>query len=220
MRHGLTIGELAVLFKAWYKLDVDLDVIWMQGWQREMLLDTTGLPWVMPSPNMPTLNTALVYPGACLLEGTAVSEGRGTTRPFEIFGAPYVEPDLLVSRLTELDLPGCYFRPMFFQPTFHKFADQVCGGAQVHVTDRDLFESVLVYTAIIGVIHALWPKEFAWKQPPYEYETEKLPIDILAGGTRWRKHIEAGLTPWVMQEEWAEPVAEFQARSAEYRHYE
>ncbi len=220
MRHGLTSGELAEFFVHWRKLTVDLEVVWMDGWRRDMDFVQTGLPWVLPSPNMPTLDTAWVYPGGCLLEGTALSEGRGTTRPFEIFGAPYIDPTQLVSQMNSWDLPGCHIRPLHFEPTFHKYAGEVCGGVQVHVTDTGCFESVATYTAAITAIGQLWPDDFAWKQPPYEYEADKLPIDILAGGTRWRKQVEAGVSPWQMKTEWAEKLQDFATISAGFRHYE
>jgi len=220
MRHGLTAGELARFFVHWRCLDVDLEVVWMDGWERRLDFDAAGLPWVLPSPNMPTLETARVYPGGCLLEGTTVSEGRGTTRPFEIFGAPYVDPDTLATILTGWNLPGCRFRPLYFEPTFHKFAGQVCGGVQVHVTEPAVFESVTTYTAAVAAIAKLWPDDFSWKQPPYEYETEKLPIDILAGGPDWRIQIEAGLSPWQMKSGWMEQLKAFTEMTAGFRHYE
>jgi uncharacterized protein YbbC (DUF1343 family) len=220
MRHGLTSGELARFFVHWLGLDLDLDVVWMEGWKREMDFDATGLPWVMPSPNMPTLDTARVYPGGCLLEGTNLSEGRGTTRPFEVFGAPQVDPKALADVLTGWNLPGCRFRPLYFEPTFHKFAGEVCGGVQVHVTDPETFEAVTTYTAAIGAMRQLWPDHFAWKQPPYEYETDKLPIDILAGGETWRAGIEAGLSPWQMKADWQEQLRAFGEMTAEFRHYD
>jgi uncharacterized protein YbbC (DUF1343 family) len=219
MRHGLTIGELARFFVDWKELDVALEVLWMEGWRREALFPDTGLPWVMPSPNMPTWDTALVYPGGCLLEGTELSEGRGTTRPFEIFGAPFVDPERLLAELPPNDLPGCRLRPLYFEPTFHKFAGQLCGGLQVHVTDPGAFAPVLTYTVLISTIRRLWPNEFAWRRPPYEYETEKLPIDILAGGPAWRAAVEAGRSPADLRREWDDPLAAFAARSAEFKHY-
>ena len=220
MRHGMTIGELARFFVSWRGLEVDLEVVWMDRWQRDLDFNATGLPWVLPSPNMPTHDTALVYPGGCLLEGTTVSEGRGTTRPFEIFGAPYVDPDTLAIILAGWNLPGCRFRPLYFEPTFHKCAGQVCGGVQVHVTDPDVFESVTTYTAAIAAIAKMWPADFSWKQPPYEYETDKLPIDILAGGLDWRTQVEAGLSPWQMKAGWLEQLKAFAEMTAGFRHYE
>ncbi len=220
MRHGMTAGELARFFVRWLELDLDLEVVWMEGWKRDMDFAATGLPWVLPSPNMPTLDTALVYPGGCLLEGTTLSEGRGTTRPFEIFGAPYVDPETLAGVLTDWSLPGCRFRPLHFEPTFHKYVGEVCGGVQVHVTDSKTFEAVTTYTAAIAAIRNQWPDGFAWKQPPYEYETEKLPIDILAGGEGWRTGVESGLSPWRMKSDWMEQLKAFEEMTAEFRRYE
>jgi uncharacterized protein YbbC (DUF1343 family) len=220
MRHGLTIGELALFFRQWRRLDVDLDVVWMSGWRRNMDFEATGLPWVLPSPNMPTVDTAFVYPGGCLLEGTNLSEGRGTTRPFEIFGAPWIDADTLVGLLRAWNLPGVRWRPLTFEPTFHKFAREICGGVQAHVTDRTAFESVTAYTAVIAAARELHRDRFAWRRPPYEYETERLPIDILAGGPGWREQVEAGTSPWQMQAGWAEQLRAFTDLTAEFRRYE
>jgi len=146
-----------------------------------MWFDQTGLPWIMPSPNMPTLDTAIVYPGMCLLEATNISEGRGTTRPFEIFGAPFIDAEKLCAELNKLRLQGVLFRENYFQPTFHKFTGELCGGAQLHVIDRSAFHPFQTGIEIIRVIRRLYPDQFGWKQPPYEYEWEKLPIEILLG---------------------------------------
>jgi uncharacterized protein YbbC (DUF1343 family) len=182
VRHGRTIGELAQQFRDEAFSHCHLSVMPMKNWERAMWFDHTGLLWVMPSPNMPTLDTATVYPGMCLLEGTNISEGRGTTRPFEIFGAVFINADRLCAELNGLKLPGAVFREDYFQPTFHKFASELCGGAQIHVTDRNAFRPFQTGIEIIRVIRRLYPDHFAWKQPPYEYETEKLPIEILLGG--------------------------------------
>src|SRR5262249_13062697 len=149
MRHGMTIGELALMFNREFGIGCELEVIKMEGWRRGMYFDDTPLPWVMPSPNMPTVETAVVYPGSVMIEGTAVSEGRGTTRPFEIIGALYIDPYELITELKKDDLRGVVFRPLHFQPTFHKFAGGLCGGIQIHVTDRDAFKPVITGVAIV-----------------------------------------------------------------------
>ena len=182
VRHGKTIGELAQQFCDEAFLECQLSILPMKDWKREMWFDDTGLPWLMPSPNMPTLDTATVYPGMCLLEGTNISEGRGTTRPFEIFGAPFIDAEKLCNELNKLKLPGVFFRENYFQPTFHKFAGELCNGAQLHVTDRETFQPFLTGVQIIRRIRKMYLEQFQWKQPPYEYERKRLPIEILIGG--------------------------------------
>jgi uncharacterized protein YbbC (DUF1343 family) len=211
MRHGMTVGELALMFNEAFAMGCELEVIKMSGWRREMWYDQTGLPWVMPSPNIPTLDTSIVYPGGVLVEGTEISEGRGTTRPFEIIGATYIEPRALVARLGQLSLQGVVFREMHFEPTFHKFAGKTCGGLQIHVTDRAAFKPVLTGTAIISAIRELYPREFAWKEPPYEYVFDKPPFDVIAGSARLREHIESGASVSEIEEEWRAPLAQFDA---------
>lgn len=211
MRHGLSIGELALWLRGHAALDVDLDVVPAQGWRRDRYADETGVPWVLPSPNLPTVDAAVVYPGACLLEGTAISEGRGTTRPFEILGAPWVDPDRLAAAVDRWQLPGCVLRPLHFQPTFQKHAGRLCGGVQVHVTDRRTFAPVLTYLALLTALRALWPDQFAWKQPPYEYEHHKLPIDILAGGPGLREAVEQGADPREVVQGWRREADAFAA---------
>jgi uncharacterized protein YbbC (DUF1343 family) len=182
VRHGRTIGELAQQFRDEAFAKCELAVLPMKNWERAMWFDRTGLPWVMPSPNMPTLDTARVYPGMCLFEGTNISEGRGTTRPFEIFGAPFIDAEKLCTELNSLKLPGVFFRENYFQPTFQKFAGQLCGGAQIHMTDCERFQPFRVGVEIIKYIRKTYPEHFQWKQPPYEYEWKRLPIEILIGG--------------------------------------
>ncbi len=220
MRHGMTVGELSRLFALGMDAEPELEVVWMEGWRRDMSFDRTGLPWVLPSPNMPTLDTAFVYPGACLLEGTELSEGRGTTRPFEIFGAPFIDAAQLADCLARWDFPGVKFRPCHFEPTFQKHAGKLCAGVQVHVTDREVFEPVAVYSAAIAAVREVWPEHFAWKEPPYEYETERLPIDILAGGEAWRRDVEQGRSPWQMKAGWEGQLRTFAELTADFRHYE
>ena len=174
-----------------------------------MWFDDTGLPWVLPSPNMPTFETATVYPGMCLLEATNLSEGRGTTRPFEIFGAPFIDPDILLKRLKEFRLTGVIFRSLHFLPTFQKHAGQICGGAQIHVTERNRFKPFKTVAAILKSIRELYPKDFSWNKPPYEYEEKLLPIDILAGTDRFRKDIEACTDLNIMEAWWKKDTDDF-----------
>ncbi len=182
VRHGHTIGELARQLRDEAFPDCGLSILSMKNWERAMWFDQTGLRWVMASPNMPTLDTATVYPGMCLVEGTNISEGRGTTRPFEIFGAPFIDAAVLCHELNDLKLPGVYFRETHFQPTFHKFAGELCGGAQLHVIDRETFCPFMTGVEIIKRIRKIYSEQFQWKQPPYEYEWKRLPIEVLIGG--------------------------------------
>ena len=193
-RHGMTAGEIAGLLNRHHGIGADLVIVGCRGWGREQWLDETGLPFIPPSPNMPTLDTEIVYPGACLIEGTNLSEGRGTTRPFELCGAPWVDGFRLAEALAEEELPGVHFRPVRFRPTFHKFANEECGGVMQHVTDRDTYLPWRSGIAILNQTRRLWPGEFAWRTPPYEYELVRLPIDILAGSPDVREGIEAGRT--------------------------
>ena len=181
IRHGRTIGELALQFQKECAHEADLVVLPLEGWNRAGYHDDTGLPWVMPSPNMPTPDTAVVYPGMCLLEATNISEGRGTTRPFELFGAPWIDGPRLTGTLNDLRLPGAHFREAAFEPVFQKHAGEICRGAQLHVTDRPSFQPVRTALQILHLVRDMYPNDFAWNQPPYEYEHEKLPIEILCG---------------------------------------
>ncbi len=209
MRHGMTIGELARLFNEHFAIGARLSVVPMAGWQRAMYFDETGLPWVMPSPNMPTLDTAIVYPGMVLYEGTNLSEGRGTTRPFEISGAPWIDARELADRMNAGRLGGAWFRPVGFEPTFQKHARQPCGGCQIHVLDRRAFEPVLTGVALLAEYRRQDPQRFAWRQPPYEYEHAKMPIDILAGSDRLRRQIEADVPARDIAASWADEVQTF-----------
>jgi uncharacterized protein YbbC (DUF1343 family) len=211
MRHGMTIGELARFFNDQFALGAALEVVAMEGWRREMYFDETGLPWVMPSPNMPTLDTAIVYPGTVLFEGVLLSEGRGTTRPFELVGAPWIDADAFARDMNALGLPGTHFRPAVFEPTFQKHAKQACGGCQIHVVDRHAFRPVLTGAALIEMFRRHAPEQFAWRQPPYEYEHEKLPIDILAGSDALRLQIEAGIPLQEIAGSWRADEAAFRA---------
>jgi uncharacterized protein YbbC (DUF1343 family) len=209
MRHGLTIGELARLFNEHFGIGAPLEIVEMEGWSRGMYWDDTGVPWVMPSPNMPTLDSAIVYPGTVLIEGTMLSEGRGTTRPFELIGAPWLDGELVSLRMNRVGLPGVHFRGVTFEPTFQKHARTPCGGCQIHVLDRELFEPVRTGVSIIREFYGAGPDLFSWRQPPYEYEHEKMPIDILAGSPALRQQIEEQVSIDEIAESWQPGVAEF-----------
>lgn len=218
MRHGMTVGELARLFNEEFGIGADLHVVALDGWRREMFYDETGLPWVMPSPNVPTLDTAIVYPGAVLFEGTQLSEGRGTTRPFELVGAPWIDGDRLAEAMNRRGLPGVHFRPVFFEPTFQKHARRTCGGCQLHVTDRAAFRPLRASVALIDEFHRQDPSRFAWREPPYEYEHEKMPIDILYGSDGLREAVAAG-TVDALVEGWAADEARFRRQREPYLLY-
>jgi uncharacterized protein YbbC (DUF1343 family) len=220
MRHGMTIGELARLFNEHFGIGAKLDVIPMEGWRREMYHDIAAAPWVMPSPNIPTLDSALVYPGTVLFEGTNVSEGRGTTRPFELVGAPWVHAERFADSLNRRHMAGVVFRPAVFEPTFHKHAKQPCGGCQIHVVDRRTFRPVLVGVLLIEAFrHAGSSDAFRWREPPYEYEHEKLPFDILAGSSELREQLERGLAAETIAHTWDPGVASFEAVRKKFLSY-
>jgi uncharacterized protein YbbC (DUF1343 family) len=209
MRHGMTIGELARLFNDEFGLGAKLEVIAMQGWRREMYFDDTGLSWIISSPNIPTFDTTTVYPGGVLFEGTNVSEGRGTTRPFELIGAPWVVAERFAEGMNQRELPGVYFRPVLFEPTFHKHAGKGCAGCQIHMLDRRTFRPVEAGVALLEAFRASDPDQFRWKDPPYEYEFEKMPIDCLAGCKTLREQIEAGVTAKEIARSWDAQIAAF-----------
>jgi uncharacterized protein YbbC (DUF1343 family) len=208
-RHGMTIGELARLFNEHFGIGADLEVIPMEGWRREMFWADTGLPWVMPSPNIPTPDSAMVFPGTVMVEGTTASEGRGTTRPFELVGAPWVRAERFAAALNKRNFPGVYFRPAVFEPTFQKHARVACGGCQIHVLDRLTFKPVLTGVAIIEQLRAESPSSFAWKAPPYEYEHEKMPIDVISGSPSFRQAIDRGDRAEDIAARWESGVAAF-----------
>ncbi|MDD3579549.1 MAG: DUF1343 domain-containing protein [Desulfobacca sp.] len=209
MRHGLTLGELAQYYNDTQGLGCDLTLIPAQGWSRSQYFDNTGLPWVLPSPNLPTLDTALVYPGQVLLEGTNLSEGRGTTRPFELFGAPFIDPAAVSARLRRSPLAGVVLRAASFQPTFHKWAGDVCSGFQLHVTDRQTFKPYFTTLSLIAAIRELYPEQFAWRPPPYEYEYERLPFDLLTGDVALREGLEQGRPVVEIEQDWQTGLQEY-----------
>jgi uncharacterized protein YbbC (DUF1343 family) len=218
-RHGMTVCELAQMFNRHWGVGGEIEVIKMDGWARELWMDETDAPWVLPSPNMPTVDSATVFPGTVHVEGTQVSEGRGTTRPFELVGAPYVDATRLAKELNSLSLGGVYFRPCYFRPTFQKHGGQTCGGVQIHVLDREAFEPVVSGVAVVKVIHDLYPDEFRWKEPPYEYVYDKNPFDVIAGTDRLRRQIEGGESVGAIEESWAEGVREFERLRRNYLLY-
>ena len=209
MRHGLTIGEAALFFNSEYHIGCDLEVIPMEGWNRTMYFPETGIRWIPPSPNMPSPTTALVYPGQVILEGTNLSEGRGTTTPFEICGAPFIDPSQLKESLERKSLPGIYLREIFFQPTFHKWQNEVCGGLQIHITDPDAYKPYVTSLAIIQEIRELYPRAFSWRNPPYEYEKEKMPIDLITGNENIREWIEHNKDIQDLEASWKEELDQF-----------
>jgi len=218
-RHGMTAGELARYFNEVFHLKCDLTVVPMRGWRRGMWWGDTGLPWVIPSPNMPTVYTATVYPGMCLIEGTNLSEGRGTTHPFEFFGAPWLNPFKLAERLNALELPGIRFRPHYFLPQFQKHGGKVCGGVELHVTNRGAFEPYRTGLWCVKVAHDLDPEHFDWRRETYEFVSDRLAIDLLAGSSRFREIVERGgnVDEWVV--EWEEPLRTFAKTREEFLLY-
>jgi uncharacterized protein YbbC (DUF1343 family) len=219
MRHGMTIGELASLFNDHFGIDATLEIAPMDGWRRRYYWDEVGLPWVMPSPNMPTLDAAVVYPGTVLFEGVLLSEGRGTTRPFELVGAPWIDADRFAAAMNGLSLAGVRFRPAEFVPTFQKHAGQTCGGCQIHVLDRTSFRPVLTGVALLQTFRRFDPSRFAWRPPPYEYEHEKLPIDILAGSTDLRRQVDTDAPLTTIADLWRDDEDAFMRLREQYLLY-
>ena len=211
-RHGMTVGELARLFNEHFGIHCDLTVVPMSGWSREMWYDQTGMIWTPPSPNMPTLATATVYPGMCLIEGTLLSEGRGTTLPFEQIGAPFIDPHKLVARL-ETDshlLPGVFFRPQYFKPMFQKHAGEVCAGLQLHITDRDQFKPLLTTLALLRAIAEIYPDQLQWRTEPYEFVSDRLAIDLLYGNPNLRATLfEPDFSLEGLENSWQEELESF-----------
>ncbi len=220
VRHGLTVGELARLFREERGIDVALTVIPCRGWRRRMHARDTGLPWIFPSPNMPTPETALVYPGMCLLEGTNLSEGRGTAKPFELFGAPWLSGDLLAEALFAERLPGVGFRPASFVPTWDKHAGTRCGGVEMIVTDRERFRPFRTGIACAAAARAQAPRRFRWRTEPYEF-VEGIPaFDLLCGSDRERRAIEAGRERRDLAPEWSREERAFEQRRSRHLLYD
>jgi uncharacterized protein YbbC (DUF1343 family) len=219
IRHGMTMGELAGYLNDAHALGCDLTVVPMLGWRRSMAWEDTGLPWVAPSPNMPTPDTARVYPGGCLIEGPNLSEGRGTTRPFEWIGAPYLDGPRLARALARRGIPGVRFRPVGFEPAFHKWKSQRCGGVQVHVTDAARFKPFATYLALIAEARRQAPRHFRWRKPPYEFERVRLPMDLLCGGPGIRLALERGVRLARLETSWRPDLARFARERRPYLLY-
>lgn len=218
-RHAMTLGELARLFNEHFDIGCELEVVRMKGWAREYWQDETDAPWVMPSPNIPTIDSATVFPGTVHFEGTQLSEGRGTTKPFELVGAPYVEPEEYAERLNELDQPGVYFRSCVFRPTFQKHGGVSCGGVQIHVTDRNAFEPVRAGIAMVKFAFDMYPGEFRWKEPPYEYVFDRNPFDVISGTSKLREAFERGESLETIETQWQGPLNEFKKIREKYLLY-
>jgi len=208
-RHGMTLGELALMFNDHFGIGCELEVVIMKGWRRESWHDETGAPWVMPSPNIPTVESATVFPGTVHFEGTQISEGRGTTRPFELIGAPYIVPHEYAAELNRLSMTGVYFRSCVFRPTFQKHAGLSCGGVQIQVLDRNRYEPVTVGVAMVKVAYDMYTESFRWKEPPYEYVYDRNPFDVIAGTTELREAIEQGSTVEAIVDSWQDSLTEF-----------
>ncbi len=219
-RHGMTVGELAELFNKHFKIGCELEVVTMNGWKREYWHDETDAPWVIPSPNMPTLDTATVFPGTVHFEGTQMSEGRGTTRPFELVGAPYIVPEDYAARLNSLGFSEVFFRSCAFMPTFQKHAGVACGGVQIHVLNRAEFEPVSTGIAMVKTAYEMYSDQFQWKKPPYEYVHDRNPFDVISGTSKIRKGIEKGETLESITQSWQEDLDEFKRVRTEYLLYE
>ena len=215
-RHGMTVGELARLFNEHFGIKCDLKVIPMEGWERSMWYDQTGLSWVSPSPNMPTLSTATVYPGMCLIEGTLLSEGRGTTLPFEQVGAPYINAEVFAKTLNKENLPGIFFRPQYFKPQFQKWSGEVCGGVQLHIIERNKIKPLATSISMLFLIKKLYPNDFSWRTEPYEFVNDRLAIDLLYGNSTLREAIEAGnLSIKKLESGWEEDIKVFSSQREE-----
>jgi uncharacterized protein YbbC (DUF1343 family) len=216
MRHGLTFAELALFLNREFGIGADLELVEMKGWKRSMLFRDTGFPWVCPSPNMPTPETALVYPGQVIWEGTNVSEGRGTTLPFEFVGAPFWQHAAMLRKLEETELPGCYLRPVVFEPTSGKWMGEACCGFQVHVTNSRTFLPYRTSLALLQASILLYPDHFQYKQPPYEYEFKRLPMDLILGDQDVRKELEDGRAISEIENSWQDELQAFDLKRKKY----
>ncbi|MGH7782303.1 MAG: exo-beta-N-acetylmuramidase NamZ family protein [Candidatus Binatia bacterium] len=202
MRHGMTIGELARMFNEHFGIGCDLEVVEMTGWSRDMWGDETGLPWILPSPNIPDVDTCVVFPATVHVEGTELSEGRGTTLPFFLNGAPFIDPYAWAEELRKFDFKGVAFREAYFRPTFAEFTGETCGGVQIHVTKRNAFTPVIVGIAMVKTAFDMYPDKFQWRQNAYEYVFDKNPMDVVCGTDKIRKAIEGGVSLREIERDW------------------
>jgi len=213
-RHGMTSGELALMFNDHFGIGCELEVVPMQGWDRRLWGDQTGLPWVLPSPNIPDVDTCIVFPATVHIEGTELSEGRGTTLPFFLNGAPFIDPYAWAAELRKFDFPGVAFREAYFRPTFAEFTGETCAGVQLHITDRESFTPVIVGIAMVKTAYEMYPDKFQWRQNAYEYVFDKNPFDVVCGTDKIRKAIEERVSLRGIEDSWTEELAEFnQVRS-------
>jgi uncharacterized protein YbbC (DUF1343 family) len=208
-RHGMTIGELAKMFNEHFGIGCDLQVVEMQGWSRDMWGDETGLPWVLPSPNIPDVDTCIVFPATVHIEGTELSEGRGTTLPFFLNGAPFIDPYAWAAELRKFDFPGVAFREAYFRPWFAEFTGETCGGVQIHITDRNVFTPVIVGIAMVKTAYEMYPDKFQWRQNAYEYVFDRNPFDVVCGTDKTRKQIEAGTSIQEIERSWSNGLTAF-----------
>ncbi len=209
MRHGLTMGEMARLFTQSLHIDSDLEIVPMKGWTRDMIWQDTGLTWVMPSPNMPLPETAQVYPGQVMWEGTNLSEGRGTCRPFEIFGGPFLNTTLIKQGLPPDGTAGCYLQEVSFRPNFHKWGGEICQGFMIHILDHRLYHPYFTSLILLKAIVEIHGEQFGWRNPPYEYEHEKMPIDLILGDSSLKIAIERGEDLFEIKKRWDEELEDF-----------
>ena len=220
MRHGLTLGEYARYMNDLHQIGCRLQVIPMGGWRRRMYFSDTGLPWVPPSPNLPTVQSAMVYPGQVILEGTNISEGRGTATPFELFGAPFIEPDKIAAFMGGYRFPGGLLRPVAFEPMFHKWQHEVCRGFHLHITDPRAYNAYQISLKLVQAVLYHYPEKFAWRNPPYEYEWEKLPIDLILGDAAIRERLERFEPVETIEAGWLPDLTDFQKEITPYLLYE
>jgi len=211
IRHGLSLGEIALLLQAQRYPELELSVIPCRGWTRDLFFPETGLPWVAPSPNMPQFETAVIYPGLCLIEATNLSEGRGTTRPFHLVGAPWLRVDITLRRLRELDFPGVAFRPARFRPEFQKFASEICSGIEIHVREARRVDALRLGLELLRLLRELHPGQFSWRAEAYEFIEDIPAIDLLTGSAAARKIIEKGASFEPLFAAWEAERREFEA---------